>query len=74
VVTGLAIYLPPAQSLLGTRPLTWGELVVLMTFPVVVWAADEAYRGLRRRQTTLEDAPDRPNSPAPARTQRRPSI
>jgi magnesium-transporting ATPase (P-type) len=57
VVTGLAIYLPPAQGLLGTRPLTWPELLVLVAFPVIVWGADEVYRGLRRRRTPLEEAP-----------------
>jgi calcium-translocating P-type ATPase len=49
LVTGLAIYLPAAQTVLGTRALAWRELLVLLTFPVVVWGADEIYRALRRR-------------------------
>jgi magnesium-transporting ATPase (P-type) len=50
VLTAGAIYLPPAQALLGTRPLTGAELAVLATFPVIVWGCDEAYRALRRRR------------------------
>ena len=48
LVCGLAIYLPPAQAVLGTRPLTWPQLLVLSTFPVLVWGVDEIYRALRR--------------------------
>jgi calcium-translocating P-type ATPase len=49
LVTGLAIYLPAAQSVLGTRALRWHELLVLTTFPVIVWGVDEIYRAIRRR-------------------------
>ena len=49
VLAAAVIYLPTAQELLGTRPLGVAELAYLATFPVVVWAADEAYRALRRR-------------------------
>ena len=56
VLTAGAIYLPAAQSLLGTRPLTGGELAVLATFPVIVWGADEAYRALRRRRSAPRQA------------------
>ncbi|WP_151082233.1 cation-translocating P-type ATPase [Nocardioides cynanchi] len=49
LVSGLAIYLPSAQSVLGTRALGWRELLVLVTFPVIVWGADESYRAVRRR-------------------------
>jgi hypothetical protein len=43
---------------LGTRALAWRELLVLATFPVVVWGADEVYRALRRRaRGTLLSAP-----------------
>ena len=49
---GVAIYLPAAQSFLGTRPLSGGELAVLATFPFIVWGVDEAYRAIRRRRAT----------------------
>jgi magnesium-transporting ATPase (P-type) len=51
-VTGLAIYLPAAQTVLGTRPLHGSEIGVLLTFPVIVWGADELYRWQRRRTRT----------------------
>jgi calcium-translocating P-type ATPase len=54
LVTGLAIYLPVAQTVLGTRALTWQNLLVLATFPVVVWGVDEIYRALRRRSSAAE--------------------
>jgi calcium-translocating P-type ATPase len=49
LVAGLAIYLPPAQHVLGTRPLTWSEILLLATFPPTVWGADELFRRHRRR-------------------------
>lgn len=51
-VTALAIYLPAAQTVLGTRPLRGSEVAVLLVFPAVVWGADEAYRWARRRRST----------------------
>jgi calcium-translocating P-type ATPase len=48
LVAGAAIYAPPLQQVLGTRPLTWPELAVLAAFPPVVWGADELYRWWRR--------------------------
>jgi magnesium-transporting ATPase (P-type) len=51
-LTGVAIYLPAAQSFLGTRPLSGGELAVLATFPFIVWGVDEVYRAIRRRRVT----------------------
>jgi calcium-translocating P-type ATPase len=50
LVAGLAIYLPPLQHVLGTRPLTWPELALLATFPPTVWGADELFRWRRRRR------------------------
>jgi calcium-translocating P-type ATPase len=44
LIAGAAIYLPPAQRLLGTRALTGWELALLAAFPVLVWGADELYR------------------------------
>jgi calcium-translocating P-type ATPase len=52
LVTGLAIYLPFAQTVLGTRALNWQDLLVLATFPVVVWGADEIYRAVRRHSAS----------------------
>jgi magnesium-transporting ATPase (P-type) len=49
LVAALAIYLPAAQHVLGTRPLTWRELLLLLTFPPIVWGADELFRWRRRR-------------------------
>ncbi|MBO0845825.1 MAG: cation-transporting P-type ATPase [Nocardioides sp.] len=49
LVTAAAIYLPPANTLLGTSPLTTTQLLVLAVFPVVVWGVDEMYRWLGRR-------------------------
>ena len=51
-VTAVAIYLPAAQAVLGTRPLHAPELAVLACFPVVVWGVDEVYRLIRRRRRT----------------------
>lgn len=51
-VTAVAIYLPAAQAVLGTRPLHGPELAVLACFPVVVWGVDEVYRLIRRRRRT----------------------
>ena len=49
VVASAAIYLPPAQHVLGTYPLTGQDLALLATFPPIVWGADELLRWLRRR-------------------------
>jgi magnesium-transporting ATPase (P-type) len=49
LVCAAAVYLPPANALLGTSPLTVSQLAVLSVFPVVVWAVDEVYRWFRRR-------------------------
>jgi magnesium-transporting ATPase (P-type) len=49
VVAAAAIYLPVAQTVLGTRPLGPTELLVLAFFPIVVWGADELYRWWLRR-------------------------
>ena len=49
-VTAVAIYVPVAQTVLGTRPLHAPELAVLACFPVVVWGVDELYRMVLRRR------------------------
>ena len=51
LVAAAAIYLPPANAVLGTSPLTGTQLLVLTTFPVFVWGVDEIYRVVRRRYT-----------------------
>jgi hypothetical protein len=47
-IAAAAVYLPPLQAVLGTRPLTGAELALLATFPPVVWGVDELYRWRRR--------------------------
>ncbi|MBB3043757.1 cation-translocating P-type ATPase [Nocardioides soli] len=54
-VTAAAIYLPAAQSVLGTRPLHGRELAVLASFPVIVWGVDELYRWVRRTRRLTRD-------------------
>jgi calcium-translocating P-type ATPase len=49
-VTAVAIYVPAAQTVLGTRPLHAPELAALACFPVVVWGVDELYRLVLRRR------------------------
>lgn len=46
------IYLPPLQSLFHTAPLVWWQLVLLASFPVLVWGTDETYRAWQRRRTS----------------------
>jgi magnesium-transporting ATPase (P-type) len=38
------IYLPPLQQIFGTAALSPADLLVLLPFPLIVWAADEFYR------------------------------
>jgi calcium-translocating P-type ATPase len=49
LVAAMAIYVPLFQHLLGTRPLTWREILMLATFAPIVWGADELFRWHRRR-------------------------
>jgi magnesium-transporting ATPase (P-type) len=42
------IYLPPLQSVFGTRPLGLADLALLAVFPVIVWGVDELRRRRRR--------------------------
>jgi calcium-translocating P-type ATPase len=44
------IFLPPLQELFGTAALGAPELALLLTFPPIVWGADELRRYLRRRR------------------------
>lgn len=49
VFAAALIYLPALQSVFGTRALGLPELALLLTFPPIVWGADE----LRRRAASL---------------------
>jgi magnesium-transporting ATPase (P-type) len=50
VFAAAVIYLPPLQRVFATAPLGGVELAILLTFPVIVWGADELRRFLRRRR------------------------
>jgi magnesium-transporting ATPase (P-type) len=50
VFTAAIVYLAPLQSVFATRPLGAFELVVLATFPIVVWGADELRRAWLRNR------------------------
>jgi calcium-translocating P-type ATPase len=49
-VAAVAIYVPLAQDVLGTRALDARQVAVLLVFPVVVWAADELFRLVGRHR------------------------
>jgi len=49
-LSGLLIYAPPFQALLGTAALPLGTLLIAAPFPFVVWGADELRRWLLRRR------------------------
>jgi calcium-translocating P-type ATPase len=65
LVAAAAVYLPAAQHLLGTRPLTWGELALLATFPPIVWGADEVFRWGRRRTERAVSGTERESTAPP---------
>ncbi|MFI8852946.1 cation-transporting P-type ATPase [Streptomyces sp. 891-h] len=48
--TAVLIWAPPFQSVFGTAPLPWDVVLLLLTFPVLVWGTDELRRWLRRRR------------------------
>jgi magnesium-transporting ATPase (P-type) len=56
VFAAALIYLPPLQSVFGTRALGLGDLALLATFPFIVWAADELRRRRLRRSSGRLDA------------------
>jgi calcium-translocating P-type ATPase len=45
----LLIYVPALQVVFGTAPLRPVDLAILLTFPVIVWSADELRRARARR-------------------------
>jgi calcium-translocating P-type ATPase len=54
VFTAALIYLPVANDIMGTAPLPWSTLLLLLPFPLVVWATDELWRSrLRHRDAAL---------------------
>ena len=57
VFAAFVIYAPPFQRVFGTAPLHAPELVVLATFPVVVWGADELRRAWWRHRHTPPPLP-----------------
>jgi calcium-translocating P-type ATPase len=49
ILTGLLIYVPVCQELLGTAALPVKDLLLVLPFPFIVWGADELRRWLLRR-------------------------
>ena len=43
------------QALLGTAPLPVSDLLLLLTYPVIVWGADELMRFVLRKRARHED-------------------
>ncbi|MFE7754428.1 cation transporting ATPase C-terminal domain-containing protein [Streptomyces sp. NPDC057429] len=48
--TAALVYAPPLQHLFGTAALPLDVVLLIATFPVLVWGADELRRARRRRQ------------------------
>ena len=55
--TAAIVYVPWLQGIFGTRPLGAHEVGVLLTFPLVVWGADELRRAWRRRHEPGQHGP-----------------
>jgi len=56
--TAAVIYVPLLQRIFGTAGLSATQLVIILPFPIIVWAADELVRWVRRRRrpAVLRDA------------------
>ena len=52
VFTAALLYVPSLQAVFGTRALPPSDLLLLATFPLVVWDTDELRRAYRRRMGT----------------------
>lgn len=52
VVAGLVVYLPPLRAVFQTAPPPPAAMLLLVSFPFLVWGADEGYRWLRRKTET----------------------
>lgn len=50
--TAALVYAPPLQHLFGTAALPPDVVLLVATFPVMVWGTDELRRARRRRQRT----------------------
>ncbi|MFI9297130.1 cation-translocating P-type ATPase [Streptomyces gardneri] len=50
--TAALVYVPPLQALFGTAALPLDVVLLVATFPVLVWGTDELRRARRRRQRT----------------------
>jgi magnesium-transporting ATPase (P-type) len=59
-LTGLLIYVPAFQDLLGTAALPWDYVAVVLPFPFIVWGADELRRWLARRRLPRPASPPQP--------------
>ncbi|MGN6255043.1 MAG: HAD-IC family P-type ATPase, partial [Solirubrobacterales bacterium] len=59
VLTGLLIYVPACQELLGTASLPIEYLLVVAPFPFLVWGADELRRWALRRGERRSASPPR---------------
>ncbi|WP_067479461.1 HAD-IC family P-type ATPase [Actinomadura hibisca] len=51
VFTAVLVYVPPVQKLFGTAALPADVLLLIATFPVIVWGTDELRRWALRRRT-----------------------
>ncbi|MFB9557143.1 cation-transporting P-type ATPase [Streptomyces roseoviridis] len=51
--TAALVYAPPLQHLFGTAALPLDVVLLVLTFPVLVWGTDELRRARRRRQRRL---------------------
>jgi magnesium-transporting ATPase (P-type) len=56
-LTGLLIYVPACQDLLGTASLPPEDLLLVLPFPFIVWGADELRRWLVRRRRSRPAGP-----------------
>ena len=55
LLAAVFVYAPPMQALLGTAPLPVSDLLLLPTYPVIVWGADEFMKYARRKRACRED-------------------
>ena len=59
------VYLPPLQSVFGTRALGLSDLALLATFPFIVLAVDELRRARKRSAAPLRRTADGADRPRP---------
>jgi Cation transporting ATPase, C-terminus len=56
------VYAPPLQTVFHTRGLGLPELLLLATFPVIVWGSDELRRAWLRRRVPAEAPESQPSA------------